>query len=232
MQAFRGNDIVGKLQGKCLRYSLKSPNLSNVYTRHRGQLIQVGCLSVRIYRCLAIPNEYSQEEQPTFFIYNVISHWLSEENRLKFAIMKNLLFSVLFFLVSLSTFAQLNYRGWQVKDPMYGYDHYAPHDFVSFQNKGNGSYRIIGWGENKGSIVLDGKFTYAEKDDKDYIYSGTLSYGKLYCETVLLRTQIKLSEYSGSQSVSLYNVLRFVLYAEDEQGNFNSYRLLKLTLLD
>ena len=146
--------------------------------------------------------------------------------------MKKFLFAFLLSFISLSMFAQLNYRGWQVKDPMYGYDHYAPHDFVSFQNKENGSYRIIGWGENKKSIVLDGKFTYAEKDDKDYVYSGTLSYVKLHCETVLLKTQIKLSEYSEAQSVSLYNVLRFVLYAEDEQGNFNSYRLLKLTLLD
>lgn len=119
-----------------------------------------------------------------------------------------------------------------MKDPMYGYDHYAPNDFISFQSKGNGNYQIIGWGENKKSTVLEGTFTYAEKSDKDYVYSGTLSYGKLHCETVLLRTQIKLSEYSGAQSVSLYNVLRFIFYAEDAQGNFNSYRLLKLTLID
>lgn len=146
--------------------------------------------------------------------------------------MKKILFVFLLSFISLSMFAQLYYRGWQVKDPMYGYDHHAPYDFISFQNKGNGSYQIIGWGENKESIVLNGKFTYAEKKDKDYIYSGTLSYGKLYSETVLLMTEIKLSEYSGAQSVSLYNVLRFILYAEDEQGNFNPYRLLKLTLFD
>ncbi len=47
-------------------YSLKSPNYQEVYTRHRGQLIFVGCPTVRIYRCLAIPNEYAQG-QPTFF---------------------------------------------------------------------------------------------------------------------------------------------------------------------
>lgn len=47
-------------------YSLKSPNYQEVYTRHRGQLILVGCPTVRIYRCLAIPNEYAQG-QPTFF---------------------------------------------------------------------------------------------------------------------------------------------------------------------
>ncbi len=64
----------------------------------------MGCLSVRIYRCLAIPNEYSQEEQPTFFIYNVISHWLSEENRLKFAIMKkDFVLSVLIMLIGAFT---------------------------------------------------------------------------------------------------------------------------------
>ena len=40
-------------------YSLKSPNYQEVYTRHRGQLILVGCLIVRIYRCLAVPNEYA-----------------------------------------------------------------------------------------------------------------------------------------------------------------------------
>lgn len=146
--------------------------------------------------------------------------------------MKKILFAFLLSIVSISVFGQLNYRGWQVKDPMYGYDHYAPYDFVSFQNKGDGNYRIIGWGKNKESVVLEGNFVYAEKDDKDYVYSGTLSYGKIQCETVLLRTQIKLSEYSGAQTVSLYNVLRFIFYAEDEQGNFNSYRLLKLTLLD
>lgn len=66
----------------------------------------MGCLSVRIYRCLAIPNEYSQEEQPTFFIYNVISHWLSEENRLKFAIMKKY-FVLSAFIMLIGTFTNV-----------------------------------------------------------------------------------------------------------------------------
>lgn len=52
-------------------YSLKSPNYQEVYTRHRGQLILVGCPTVRIYRCLAIPNEYVQG-QPKKKEYQIV----------------------------------------------------------------------------------------------------------------------------------------------------------------
>lgn len=146
--------------------------------------------------------------------------------------MKKILFVITFLITSVAVFGQLNYKGWQMKDPMYGYDHYAPHDFVSFENKGKGGYQITGWGENKKSVVFQGTFIYKAQEDKDYIYSGTLSYGKLYCETVMLKTGIKLSEYSGAKSVSLHNTLRFVFYSENQQGEWNWYRILKLTLLD
>lgn len=48
-------------------YSLKSPISRRYIQGTEDNLYQVGCPSVRIYKCLAILNEYAQG-QPTFLI--------------------------------------------------------------------------------------------------------------------------------------------------------------------
>lgn len=62
-------------------YSLKSPISRRYIQGTEDNLYQVGCLSVRIYKCLAILNEYVQG-QPIFFIKN-ISYWLPKRTSLK-----------------------------------------------------------------------------------------------------------------------------------------------------
>lgn len=61
-----------------------------------GNLYQVGCSSVCLYKRLAMLSS-SHRWQSTFFVYNVISHWLSEKNSKNFAIMKK--YFVLFTLL-------------------------------------------------------------------------------------------------------------------------------------
>ena len=77
-QAFRGNDIVGKLQGKCLD-TRGIANSTKVQTRHRGQPISSGLLICVFVQAFGDAFEYAQVAVP-LSLYNVISHWLSEKN--------------------------------------------------------------------------------------------------------------------------------------------------------
>lgn len=156
----------------------------------------------------------------------------TKRESLKLAIMKKYLFLILFLFFSTSIFGQLYYEGWQMKDPMYGVNYYSPDGFVSFQNKGNSEYHIIGYSKGKDYTVFKGTFFYVKSDGEDYVYAGELSYKNVYCDRVLLRTGIKLSEYAGASSVSRYNVLRFIFCHAYENGKTEPYRLLKLNFLE
>ena len=85
-QAFRGNDIVGKLQGKCLD-TRRIANSTKVQTRHRGQPISSGLLICVFVQAFGDAFEFTQVAVH-FLCNNVISHWLSEKNSKNFAIMK------------------------------------------------------------------------------------------------------------------------------------------------
>lgn len=62
-QAFRGNDIVGKLQGKCLD-TRRIANSTKVQTRHRGQPISSGLLICVFVQAFGDAFEYAQVAVP------------------------------------------------------------------------------------------------------------------------------------------------------------------------
>lgn len=141
-----------------------------------------------------------------------------------------LLIAVLLITAALS-YGQLYYKGWQIKDPMYGCNYTTSYDFISFESLGKGAYKIIGWGENKKSVIFKVIVAYVAQENEDYVYKGVMSYGKLNFDTIILKTGIKLSDYSGAKSVSLYNTIYLLPQYKNDKGEWDWFRMFKLTLL-
>lgn len=145
--------------------------------------------------------------------------------------MKKLVLLTIMAMISIASIGQLYYKGYDIIDPMYGQNYSTNDNFVSFKNLGNGKYRIAAWVVLNETYILNGEFIFSNKDeDGDYVYVGTLFYHGVDYQVAKLTTKVKLSEYSGAKSVSLYNTLRFMPLYKDKDGNWSAFRMFKLTL--